>query len=496
MRPTVTLRAAIADPDLLGNAIPGASWRPWRVLLIAAVGEALDDEERAILASFTGRDIEPGEPVEEFWCIIGRRSGKTRAAATLAVYLACLCDHSDALAPGERGVLPILAASTVQASRAFQHVLGIISHSPVLNAELQGEPTADVIRLAHVDIEVRAANFRTIRGITAVAAICDEIAFWQIETAANPDAAILAALRPALATTGGPLIVISSPYARRGELYRVWRRHYGPAGDRLILVANAPSRVFNPTLKQSVIDRAFEQDPASAAAEYGGEFRSDVEAFVSREVVEAAVVNGRFELPPVASIQYVAFVDPSGGSQDSMTLAIAHNDRQTGHVILDCVRERKPPFSPENVVTEFVEVLSLYSVRKVTGDRYGGEWCREPFRKHGIAYECSEKPKNDLYRDALPLLNSGKVKLLDNPRIVSQFIGLERRTARSGRDSIDHAPGAHDDLVNSVAGVICLASTGRSAPISAEYVASLKNAILQQRYGPSPGFTGINRSKA
>jgi hypothetical protein len=33
-------------------------------------------------------------------------------------------------------------------------------------------------------------------------------------------------------------------------------------------------------------------------------------------------------------------------------------------------------------------------------------------------------------------------------------LGLERRTARGGKDSIDHAPNAYDDLANSVAGVV------------------------------------------
>jgi hypothetical protein len=46
-------------------------------------------------------------------------------------------------------------------------------------------------------------------------------------------------------------------------------------------------------------------------AEYGAEFRVDVETFVSREVVEAAVVAGRHELPPVPGVAYRAFVDPS-----------------------------------------------------------------------------------------------------------------------------------------------------------------------------------------
>jgi hypothetical protein len=69
-------------------------------------------------------------------------------------------------------------------------------------------------------------------------------------------------------------------------------------------------------------------------------------------------------------------------------------------------REVKPPFSPEAVTGEFAETLKRYRVTKVFGDRYGGEFPRELFRKHGINYSPSEKPKSDLYRDVLPLINS------------------------------------------------------------------------------------------
>ena len=77
----------------------------------------------------------------------------------------------------------------------------------------------------------------------------------------------------------------------------------------------------------------------------------------------------------------------------------------------------------------------------------------EQFRKHGIAYEAAPKPKSDLYRDLLPLVNSKLVDLVDHPKLVNQLASLERRTARGGRDSIDHAPGAHDDIANAVSGV-------------------------------------------
>ncbi|SHF60588.1 hypothetical protein SAMN02745157_2525 [Kaistia soli DSM 19436] len=442
----------MADPALLGGAIPGESWLPWRTLLIAAMGEPLTDDERTIFTALTGRDIEPLEQVEELWCIVGRRGGKTRAAGTLAAYVAGLCDHSDALAPGERGVLPIMAASTDQATRAFHHVVGILNHSPVLRSEVQDQ-LSDVIRLGTaIDVQIRPANFRTLRGITAVGAIGDEVAFWSIEGSVNPDSEILDALRPALATTGGPLVVISSPYARRGELWAAYKRHYGPKGDPRVLVAKGPSRTFNPTLKQSVVDRAYERDAAVASAEYGGEFRTDVEALLTREAVEACVSPGVRERGAVASTSYFAFVDPSGGSADSFTMCIGHRDDRV--VVIDAIRERKPPFSPEGVVEEYCTLLKSYRVNRVSGDRYAGEWPREQFRKHDIQYEVAVKAKSDLYRDLLPVLNSRNIDLLDHDRLVTQLIGLERRTARGGRDSIDHAPGAHDDIANAVAGCI------------------------------------------
>jgi hypothetical protein len=154
--------------------------------------------------------------------------------------------------------------------------------------------------------------------------------------------------------------------------------------------------------------------------------------------------------------RYVGFVDPSGGSNDSFALAIAHKDADDV-AVQDVLRERRPPFSPESVVREFSELLRQYRITKVQGDRYAGEWPREAFRKLGISYDPGALPKSDLYRDLLPLINSRRVQLLNNKRLIAQLVGLERRTARSGKDSIDHPPGGHDDLANVTAGALTLA---------------------------------------
>jgi hypothetical protein len=213
---------------------------------------------------------------------------------------------------------------------------------------------------------------------------------------------------------------------------------------------------MNPSVPQRVIDEALERDLPSASAEYLAQFRSDVETFVSRDVVEAAIAPGVAERPPVPGVSYYAFTDPSGGASDSMTLAISH--QEDGRAVLDAVRERKAPFSPESVVSEFSDLLKRYHLNKVTGDRYGGEWPAESFQRHSITYTPSEKIKSQIYTDLLPRLNSGEVDLLDVPVLTAQLITLERRTARGGRDSIDHAPGAHDDVANAVAGALLLSS--------------------------------------
>jgi len=144
--------------------------------------------------------------------------------------------------------------------------------------------------------------------------------------------------------------------------------------------------------------------------------------FAQMDVNKAEVANptGRHELAPIGRTSFVGFVDLSGGSSDSMTLAIAHRD-EAGRAVLNAVRERRPPFSPEAVVGEFSELLKTYGIRHVEGDRYTGEWPRERSQLHGIEYICAEKPKSDIYRALLPVLNSGRAELLDVPKLATCF---------------------------------------------------------------------------
>lgn len=448
---------AINDPNVFGSAFRDRrSWESWFSFLAALFGLPLTEAQAQTFTQATGRAQPPSTPSSESWLVVGRRGGKSFILALTAVFLAAFKDWKPFLGPGERATIMIIAADRKQARTILRYVRGLLHLVPMLSQLIENERAEAIDLDNRVTIEVHTASFRTVRGYTVVACLCDEIAFWPTEDSASPDTEVINAIRPAMATVPGALLLCaSSPYSRKGALYDAYKRYFGHEGP--VLVWQADSRTMNPSVPQSFIDAEMEKDPVSAEAEYGAQFRNDIDTFISREAVEAVVNHGVLEYPPLQGRRFVAFVDPSGGSNDSFTLGIAHKN-EDGIAVLDVLRERRPPFSPEGVVSEFAELLKQYRITKVQGDRYAGEWPREQFRKLGISYDPSASPKSDLYREMLPLLNSGKVRLLNNKRMIAQLIGLERRTSRAGRDSIDHAQGGHDDLANAAAGALVTAT--------------------------------------
>ena len=287
------------DQALFGPWFQGKSWAAWKAFLAVLSGLPINKAALEIYRQHTRRTSAPELPAKEAWLVVGRRGGKSIIAALVAVFLACFRDYRGVLAPGERGTIMVIAADRRQARVVFRYIAGFLDAVPML-ARMVENQTKEAIDLTNrVTIEVHTANFRAIRGYTVIAAICDEIAFWRSEESANPDTEILNGLRPGMATVPGALLLcISSPYAKRGALWDAYRRHYGNDGDP-VLVWQADTRSMNPMVEEKVISEACQQDEAAAAAEYGALFRRDIESFVSAEAVDAVMMPGRYELPPM-----------------------------------------------------------------------------------------------------------------------------------------------------------------------------------------------------
>jgi hypothetical protein len=449
---------ALDDPNVFGAFFRGPTWVVWRVFLAVLFGLPLTSEQLALYTKHTGRTAAPTSPLHEAWLCIGRRGGKSFILAVVAVFLACFRDWRPFLGPGEIATVMIIARDRRQARVIKRFITGLLKSIPMLAQVIEGETQETIALRNSVSIEIHTASFRSTRGYTIVAALLDEIAYWEVdENSSEPDIEVINAIRPGQATVpGAMLLCASSPHARKGALWSAYSKHFGKDNDE-VLVWQATTRDMNASVSQSYIDMHVAEDPSRAAAEYGAVFRSDLEGYVQREVVEACV-GDFYELPPVAGRSYYGFVDPAGGSGgDAFALAISHREGQSA--VVDLVRERRPPFMPSQVIDELVPLLKSYHVAKVVGDKWAGGFPPEAFQRGGIRYEPSKQAKSDLYRDALPLLNSGRIVLPKNDRLFNQLVSLERHVARGGHDVIDHPRDQHDDLANAAMGAAVLAGS-------------------------------------
>lgn len=447
----ITIDQALTDSNLLGAALGDAgSWQLWRSVLRAAFGLPLDNADLERFHSVAGDRRPPEQRVDELWAVLGRRSGKTRVAAAVSVFIATLCEHR--LAAGEVGYVLLLAASRSQASVAFNYVIGFLEASPILSQLIEGV-TADEVRLTgNIVIAVHTNSYRTIRGRSLLAVIGDETSFWRDETSAAPDVETYRACVPALAEKAGIWVGISSGYRKTGLLYTKWRDHFGQAGDD-VLVIQGPTQAFNPLFNKKTIDKAKAADPEAAESEWMGGFRNDIAAFLDDATIDAAIDFARpIELPPRDGVKYFAFADASGGRHDAYTVCVGHKEGE--RFVADVIRGKRPPFDPQTATAEYAKLLKEYRLSRITGDNYSAAWVETAWKVEGIKYERSKLPKSALYLEALPLFMRGLVSIPDHAALSRELRLLERRTARSSKDIVDHGRNGADDHANALAGML------------------------------------------
>jgi len=151
-----------------------------------------------------------------------------------------------------------------------------------------------------------------------------------------------------------------------------------------------------------------------------------------------------------------------GGGKDSYALAIGHLEDK--RIVVDVVRSRAPKFNPDALTEEYSELLKSYSISRVTGDKFSGDWASTAFEKNGITYEKSERTKSELYLEAEGPFNTERVELPNKEIAVTQLKNLIRKTRSGGKDSVDTDGGYPEDEANVIAGVVCSMSAKPSRP--------------------------------
>jgi len=386
----------------------------------------------------------------------GKKNGKTLTGVLIALWL-CLVWK----AIGKKGNQVFYIASDLgQANDDLDLTKKLVRCNPVIRNEVTTKNNCIVLKNGNGFIEILpAGDVQGLHGKTYLAAIFDEFH-------TQKDYRVLEALELDRTRPDARQIFLSyaSPYRHAGvPLVDMIKQNGAKTDPRLYVAWHAGSiEEANPSLT-GPLGPAMEDILQAQRSLPSWIFRRlylnlpgmpDSAAF-DADAIESCIITDRSVLPPKPRTEYYAFVDMSGGGSDDSTLGIAHKGKD-GKLILDLIIDQGPrrgSFDPNLAVSKFSEVLKLYRVSRVTGDRYGGEWPRKAFQSHGISYDLCELTKSDLYASFEPLINSGSVELLDVPKIFAQLLGLIRKGSK-----IDHAPSEHDDWANAAAGAIYLAN--------------------------------------
>ena len=454
-RRPLTIIDALYDPLLLG-AIPCfqplASWSRWLVFLKAVYGLDMTKEEEGLFRYHTGLPAYVSRPdgYKEAVAITGRQAGKDRIGSVIQAYEAIMAQPE----PDGTELYALSIAQDAKASlrTAFKYAATPFDIVPHLKQSVLDRKTESVTLNNGIVLVSYPCRPEAVRGLRGKVAVCSELAFFMSSDFRPTDTEMLRAIRPTLATTGGRLIILSSPYGQSGALWDLDRRHFGKE-DSNILIWHGTAPEMNPTLAPDYLQKMEQDDPEAYRSEVLGEFRAGVSTFFDPDTLNACIDDGIRERPYQSGIHYHAFLDSASGTgKDALVLAIGHKDAE--HGVVDVIRAYAPPFNPSGVIAEVAGVCKGYQIDTIMGDRYAPGFVIEAFGSHGLRYQFTDQTRSDLYLELLPLVNAQRIRLLDDPELLRELRGLERRRGPSGRDKVDHRPGFHDDRANAATGAL------------------------------------------
>lgn len=423
--------------------------------LKAVYGLPLTGDEYLIFKQITGLSHYPlGREWEEASFILGRRSGKSdKIGSNIALYEACCRRHK--LSVGQVGTVMIVASEKKrQAKIVFSYIEGKLKRSPILR-KMISNVTQEVITLTNgVEIVVYPCSVGKVRGVSLICFVGDECAHWKVE-GRDVDVDVLDSARPGLDFDYSKLVKISTPYMMKGEIYADYKEFYGKVNTDC-LVFQGDTLLFNPTYSEKKLARLKKRKPLTYRTEHEAHFRTDLSAMYDPAMIDKAVNHDRpLEIPYREGVDAVAFVDVAGGGgKDSYSIAIGHLENEK--VIIDLVRSRAPKFNPDELTARYCDLVKLYRISLVVGDKFSGDWASNSWAKHDVEYERSEKTKSELYLEAESPFNTERVDLPDKELAITQLKNLIRKTRSGGKDSVDTDGGQPEDEANVIAGIIYL----------------------------------------
>lgn len=421
--------------------------------------------------------LDPKRSINRVNLIVGRRGGKTTISSVLAIYYAIIQNWKPFLTKTPYATVLILSHSKEFSEEIMDLMKNLISSSPILNRLLSKryKNTATTINLevpfiqedgsleiSRVQIKVGAASSKTTRGKATCVALCDEIAFWNLdEDMKETDYKIVKAVSPSLLQfkDKGLLIKLSSPAIKQGVLYdehKKWEQSELP--DNFI-VFKAPSWVWNTILPRRNFIDEWKLDAQSFDSEYRANFVDSVSDFLNAQFIDMCRMRGtNFEPPDQKNkkqVFYTAAID-AAYKGDTFTFSVMgnHENKVKQYVIQGWEGSKKNPVKLSEVAQYIRTMCKEYGINQVSADQYSFEPLRELFQTYGITLverTFTNTFKKKIYFNLKRLINAQQIDLLDHDKLIRELKEINVSQTGTGQIKIGHPTGGSDDYADATA---------------------------------------------
>jgi hypothetical protein len=389
----------VSDPQLLGLSTTPAQ----RVVLKTRTGEPLVGEERDLWPVMTGLGLEHYHSRKSITLVAGARSGKgSRICAPLALHESIFGEWQAKLTKGERGVCAVFAQGQREAGTLYSYVKGQLAESPLLRSQLADDPLKTELVLTNgARILTYPCTARSARGSSIFAGILDEAAWYRVEGGQDADAEVRTSVRRGMLGFDNPLMVTAStPFAKAGIVWDDFRQLFGVYHPDAVCF-HGPTTLFNSTITAERLEVERRLDPSRFAREYLAEFSEDVDTFLPRAWIDAAIAEGVHERTPVEGRRSFAAIDPSGAGADAFSLVLVTvegvgDERRVVQTVSRAWQSsRSSTVDLAGVVQQAAEILRAHGCREAVSDSFAAGWVSQAFAKAGIKLI---KPEGDRTR--------------------------------------------------------------------------------------------------
>ncbi|MCK6535954.1 MAG: hypothetical protein L6Q84_23540 [Polyangiaceae bacterium] len=465
-------------------------------VLKAADGAPLNRAELRALRSITGTRFAKVNPLGYRVLAIqaGRQSGKTRHLLAPLIVRHAL--RTVKRAPGETLYVPCVGPAREHAAVLVDAVAALASALGILHERLTGEvrfPALDVI------VTVRTASREAGRSTRCLAVVVDEAAFVgsDVDGSAVHDAEVVAALTPGLVTTGGPLLIASTPWARRGYFHELVEKHRGKLGGDVLAVV-APTWAFNLTVTEAST-RALATDDRRWRREFGAEALDVTESAFDPQLVRTAVRPGDGGAGPERGVTYGGGYDHSRLRGDHAVLVLGHREEQPAaygvreRFVVDRVVTWSPGCDPTRQLAELADWCVRYGISRLVADRYDLPHVQSALAGRGIVVEAAGATNADAERELEFILSgfeTGRFSIPDHPLLIRELerdVVVERLPGGRVRVRARAGQGRHDDHVHALVRWLAQA---RTLPASGDGAVRMIPRIARNADGRVCGVTG------